>query len=247
MYVIFVPIAEYFLPGFGLKLNWRVWVSVLISFIGMYFLSDEGKDTNISDERVISGSGELIVLISTLFWVVAIISCDFAIKKGCSCISFTTIEFIVSTFFSVIVALTFESHFFVYPFTIIFKSWDMILLVGITEAISFLLGTLGQMYSSPSQASIIFALEGVFAAVGAYFFLGEILTLTELFGCFLMLSAALFISCDFAEPELNLNDKKIIESNFINSHQMSSDPLLSNKNSLPFLSYSAVDIQDANN
>jgi drug/metabolite transporter (DMT)-like permease len=34
MYVVFVPIAEYFLPGFGSNLNWRVWVSVLVSFIG---------------------------------------------------------------------------------------------------------------------------------------------------------------------------------------------------------------------
>jgi drug/metabolite transporter (DMT)-like permease len=38
MYVVFVPIAEYFLPGFGSKLNWRVWFSVLISFIGKHIL-----------------------------------------------------------------------------------------------------------------------------------------------------------------------------------------------------------------
>jgi drug/metabolite transporter (DMT)-like permease len=36
MYVVLVPIAEYFLPGFGSNLNWRVWVSVLVSFIGKY-------------------------------------------------------------------------------------------------------------------------------------------------------------------------------------------------------------------
>jgi drug/metabolite transporter (DMT)-like permease len=215
----------------------------------MYFLSDEGKEMNVSNGGILYSSGELIVLISTLFWVVSIISCDFAVKRGCNGISFTTIGFMVSTVCSLIVALIFESHFFVYPYTIIFKSWDMILLVGITEAISFILGTLGQMYCSPSQASIIFALEGVFAAVGAYFFLGEILTPTELFGCFLMLSAAVF--CSF-ESELDLNndnsnqntddhDKAMIESNFI-SNLKSSDPLISN--ALP--NYSVIDIHDIN-
>jgi drug/metabolite transporter (DMT)-like permease len=207
----------------------------------MYFLSDKGIEMTVSDKGIFYSSGELIVLISTLFWVVSIISCDYAVKRGCSGISFTTIGFIVSTICSLIVAFIFESHFFVYPYTIIFKSWDMILLVGITEAISFLFGTLGQMYCSPSQASIIFALEGVFAAVGAYLFLGEILTLTELFGCFLMLSAAIF--CAF-ESELdsnkenlqNLDDKIVLELNVSSSHE-SSDLLPSASST----NYSATD------
>lgn len=35
MYVIFVPIIEYILPGFASNLNWRVWLSAAISITGI--------------------------------------------------------------------------------------------------------------------------------------------------------------------------------------------------------------------
>ena len=79
----------------------------------------------------------------------------------------------------------------------------MILLVGVTEGVSFLMGTLGQMYIAPSKAALIYSLESVTAAVGAYFFLGETLSYTELFGCFLMLSAA--VLCSY-QSEVDVED-----------------------------------------
>lgn len=44
------------------------------------------------------------------------------------------------------------------------------------------------------------SLESVFAAIGAFLTLGEILSYTELFGCFLILSAAILCSL-FADPK----------------------------------------------
>jgi hypothetical protein len=44
------------------------------------------------------------------------------------------------------------------------------------------------------------SLESVFAAIGAFLTLGEILSYTELFGCFLILSAAVLCSL-FADPK----------------------------------------------
>lgn len=187
MYVIFVPIVEWALPGFGLQLNWRIWASAAVSMLGMLFLSG-------TTGGGIFSTGEIIVFISMLFWVVSIISADVGTKRGVDGVSFTLWEFAVSTVLSISLAVIFESKYLVYPFDSILKSWKMILLVGITEGVSFLFGTLGQMYIAPSKAALIYSLESVTAAVGAYFFLGEILSWKEFFGCFLMLSAAVFCS-----------------------------------------------------
>jgi drug/metabolite transporter (DMT)-like permease len=198
MYVIFVPIVEWALPGFGLQLNWRVWASAAVSMLGMLFLSG---DFSMSASVGIFSTGEIIVFISMLFWVVSIISADVGTKRGVDGVSFTLWEFAVSTILSIILAVVFESKYFVYPFDSIVKSWKMILLVGITEGVSFLFGTLGQMYIAPSKAALIYSLESVTAAAGAYLFLGEILSWKEFFGCFLMLSAAVFCSYESALDE----------------------------------------------
>lgn len=202
MYVIFVPIVEWALPGFGLRLNWRVWASAVISLLGMFYLSGDSQPANFN-------TGEIIVFISMLFWVISIISADIGTKRGVDGVSFTVWEFSVSTVLSIILAVVFESEYLQYPFNSIFKSWKMILLVGITEGVSFLFGTLGQMYIAPSKAALIYSLESVTAAVGAYFFLNETLSHTELFGCFLMLSAA--VLCSY-QSELDVQDDIEVES-----------------------------------
>lgn len=202
MYVIFVPIVEWTLPGFGLKLNWRVWASAVVSLLGMFYLSGNSKSGLLGGESNFN-SGEIIVFISMLFWVISIISADVGTKRGVDGVSFTVWEFAVSTVLSLTLAVIFESEYLQYPFNSILKTWKMILLVGITEGVSFLFGTLGQMYIAPSKAALIYSLESVTAAVGAYFFLGETLSHTELFGCFLMLSAAVLCSYQSELDELD--------------------------------------------
>ena len=207
MYVIFVPIVEWALPGFGLKLNWRVWASAVVSLLGMFYLSGTSKPGLPGGEASFN-TGEIIVFISMLFWVISIISADVGTKRGVDGVSFTVWEFAVSTVLSITLAVIFESEYLQYPFHSILKSWKMILLVGITEGVSFLFGTLGQMYIAPSKAALIYSLESVTAAVGAYFFLGETLSHTELFGCFLMLSAA--VLCSY-QSELDVEDTSEVD------------------------------------
>jgi hypothetical protein len=72
----------------------------------------------------------------------------------------------------------------------------MVLLVGITEALSFLFSTLGQIYVDASKSAVIFSFESVVGAFGGYIFLDERLDTTELVGCFLMLFAVLFSTYD---------------------------------------------------
>ena len=39
MFVVFVPILEYFTPGFGIQLNLQRWIAALVSLAGLYLLS----------------------------------------------------------------------------------------------------------------------------------------------------------------------------------------------------------------
>ena len=204
MYVVFVPIVEFVLPGFGQQLNWRIWVSAGVSLLGMFFLSGGFTDADFWSAGDVLMSGEMIVFISMLFWVVSIISADVGTKRGVDGISFTIVEFSVSTVLSITMALIFEPESFQYPFHKITGAWKMILLVGFTEGISFLFATLGQMYTNPSKAALIFSLESVTAAFGAYLCLGEKLNYTELFGCFLMLAAA--VLCTY-QPNTESSDE----------------------------------------
>lgn len=48
--------------------------------------------------------------------------------------------------------------------------------------------------NSPSKAALIMSLDSVFTVLGAFLTLCEILSYTELFGCFLILSAAVICS-----------------------------------------------------
>ena len=214
MYVIFVPIVELLLPGFGQNLNWRIWVSATVSLSGMYFLSGASNETNFwGSSADIFESGEMIIFVSMLFWVVAIISADIGTKRGVDGVSFTMVEFMTSTILSIILALIFEFKSFQYPYSSIKNSWKMIVLVGFTEGMSFLFATLGQMYTEPSKAALIFSLESVTAAIGAYICLGESLSYRELFGCFLMLSAAVLCTYESSGGIIpnNNNDEIIIE------------------------------------
>jgi drug/metabolite transporter (DMT)-like permease len=207
MYVIVVPIVEYCLPGFGAKLNWRIWLSAIVSAFGAYLLSgcaseEAGCFDTWSSSRNRDGDlntglshvGDLIVIASMFCWVFSIIACDVGTDRGVDGVSFTIVEFGVCTFFSVVLSLVFEPRAWDDIFTSVTKSGSMVLLVGITEAVSFLLATLGQIYVDASKSAVIFSFESVVGAVGGYFWLGEKLDTIEIVGCVLMLGAVLFSS-----------------------------------------------------
>ncbi len=191
MFVIFVPIVEYFTPGFGGQLTLSSWISVIVSFVGLFLLSGCASQSSCLEGAV--GRGEVIVFISMLFWVLGIMWSDIGCKRV-DVISLTTVDFFVTTVFTVILAFVFEPQFWHYPFDIITANWLLIVVVGFTEAVAFALSTLGQMYTTPTRASLLFSMESVSCAVLSYLFLGETLTSVELLGCVLMTGSALYAS-----------------------------------------------------
>jgi drug/metabolite transporter (DMT)-like permease len=64
--------------------------------------------------------------------------------------------------------------------------------LAISEGLGFTLMAVGQNVSPPTHAAIILSLEGVFASIASYFFLGEHLSRKEFIGCGLMVRFILF-------------------------------------------------------
>lgn len=191
MYVIFVPIVEYLFPCFHTTLSCTSIVATFISLAGVYLLSGCAEQ-----ETCFGGAiqeGEVIVFISMFFWVGSIVFADLA-SKQLDGVWLTMIEFSLTAVVTIFAAIYFESEEWVFPFVSAQNNWQMIVLVGITEALAFALSTVGQTYSSPTRAALLYSLEAVVCAFCAYLFLGETLTLIECFGGFLMFLAALCTS-----------------------------------------------------
>ena len=198
MYVIFVPIVEYLFPCFHTTLSMTSVIATFVSFIGVYLLSGCAEQ-----ETCFGGAikeGEVIVFISMFFWVGSIVFADIS-SKQLDGVWLTLVEFTVTMIVTIIVAYIVEPDEWVYPFVSAQQNWKMIIIVGICEATAFALSTVGQTYSSPTRAALIYSLEAVVCATFAYFFLGETLTWVECFGGLLMFLACVCSSTAVAADE----------------------------------------------
>ena len=183
MFVIFVPIVEWLTPGFGADLTAKSWLACLGSMFGLYLLSGCSQTESCLDGA--SGRSEILVFISMLFWTVGIMWCDVGAKKV-NAISLMTVNFVIITVLTIIVAYIYESEDLRYPFTTIRENWLNIFITGAFEAIAFCFATMGQRYTSPTKASILFSLESVACAIFSFICLNERLSYIEIVGaCFM--------------------------------------------------------------
>jgi drug/metabolite transporter (DMT)-like permease len=195
MYVVVVPIVEWFIPGRSQYMTARSWVAAIVSVVGMYFLSGCASTSSCLEGDV--GRGEILVLISVLAWVVSIIGADFGAKRV-DCISLTAVDFVICTILNLATAWVFEYDQVVHPMRFTWLTWASIIVVGITEAAAFTLSTLGQMYTPASRAALLMSLETVSSALGGYLLLHETLSGFEILGCCIMFAATLISSIDLS-------------------------------------------------
>jgi len=178
------PILGLFIPTFkrNAKVNVTTWFAVFTSIIGIYQLS--GTDVNEFE----IGTGEFLTLISTVFWTLHITYTDISTNYVDS-LSQMCVQLGVVTLLSSIAAILLEPQEWLWDHIFLFLPW--LIFLAISEGLGFTLMAVVQTYSPPTHAAIILSLEGVFAAVSSYFFLGEHLTWRELSGCALMLVSTL--------------------------------------------------------
>lgn len=175
LYIIIVPILGIFL---GRKPRAAIWLGVLVSLIGLYFLCWQGTlNVNV---------GDLFTFGSAVVFAVHIQLID-RLGGNLNSIKLSAIQFGAAAVIACAVMLLFETP----NIDGILACWTDILYVAIfSGALGYTLQIVGQKSTDPTLASLIMCLESVFAALGGWLVLGEALSGREIFGCALMLSAS---------------------------------------------------------
>ncbi|MBT3274304.1 MAG: DMT family transporter [Spirochaetales bacterium] len=172
LYVILVPI---------LGIIWRqrshggTWAGAGLAVVGLYFLS--------VTEGFRIGSGDLLVLAGAFFWAFHVhIIGKFA--KTLDSVKLAIFQYVFCGIISLIVAIIIEPV----EMAAILKAALPIAYGGIASVgIAYTLQVIAQKTAPPAHAAIIMSLEGVFAVIGGYLFLAEVLAFRGIFGCSLML------------------------------------------------------------
>jgi len=176
LYVVMVPL---------LGLLWRqrphvaTWIGALMAAIGLYFLS-------VTEEFTIA-FGDLLVLCSAFFWAGHVLLIGWLAPRTDS-LKLASAQFAICSLLSFVTAFAIETV----AIETIMQAAIPILYGGLgSVGIAYTLQVIAQREANPAHSAIILSLEGVFAAIGGWLMLGEILSLRSLFGCALMLGGML--------------------------------------------------------
>ncbi|MDH3960404.1 MAG: DMT family transporter, partial [Desulfuromonadales bacterium] len=177
LYVVIVPI---------LGLFWRqrphvgTWLGAILAAVGLYFLS-------VTESFAIS-FGDLLVLIGAFFWAGHVLLIGWLAPQTDS-LKLASAQFAVCSILSLLTALVVE----VITLEAIWEAGVPILYGGLgSVGIAYTLQVIAQRDSHPAHSAIILSLEGVFAAIGGWLLLNEMLSLRGFFGCALMLAGMIF-------------------------------------------------------
>jgi drug/metabolite transporter (DMT)-like permease len=176
LYVIMVPL---------LGLFWRqqpkigTWIGAVLAAVGLYFLS-------VTEEFTIE-LGDLLVLIGAFFWAAHVLIIGW-LSPRINPIKLAFSQYVACSILSLTTAVLIEDI----TMLSIFQAAIPILYGGLLSVgIAYTLQVVAQRDAHPAHAAILLSLESVFAAVGGWLVLGEIISARGLFGCGLMLAGML--------------------------------------------------------
>jgi drug/metabolite transporter (DMT)-like permease len=177
LYVVFVPILGLI---FGKRTEAGTWAGALLATAGMYFLSVK------SDFSI--GTGDLLVLLGAVFWALHVLLLSYLAPRTHP-VRLAMIQFLFCGLLSLIIAMIAE----VIILKCIVSAIIPILYGGLfSVGIGYTLQVVAQRRAHPAHASILLSLEAVFAAIGGWWLLDEVLSVRGLLGCGLMLGGMLF-------------------------------------------------------
>ena len=172
LYIVFVPLGAKLL---GKIIRRENWIGAGLAIVGLYLLAiRDGFSIQI---------GDAILFVSAFVWTAQILLIDrFASKVDL--IELSTAQIFITTILSFVAMFAFETP----SLTAMFNARFPILYGGVMSAgVAFTLQNYGQRYAEPSAAAILMSFEAIFGALAGWFFLNEVMTAREIFGCVLML------------------------------------------------------------
>ena len=176
LYIIIVPILGIF---FKRRTTLLLWISAVIGIIGAYLLC--GGIGNI-------GKGEMCVIACSFLFSFHILAIDHYAAK-CDCVRLSFLQFSVASILSGISSVVTREPWILEK---IYESLPFWGFCGVgSSAIAFTLQMVSQKYLHPVTATLLMSLESVFAVLGGWLFLNEMLSVHELIGCTVIFAAVI--------------------------------------------------------
>jgi len=173
LYVILVPISG---ALWRQKIGVNAWLGAVLATGGLYLLAMTGLFA--------INLGDGLVLVCAFFWTVHVHLIGYYSPKV-DTIKLAFFQFTICSILSLIIALIIETN----TLASILKAAIPILYAGlISVGIAYTLQVVAQRVVPPSHAAIILSLEAVFAVIGGWLVLGEIMSSRSFLGCTLMLA-----------------------------------------------------------
>ena len=174
MYIVLVPILGLFV---GQRPGISAVVSVLLAVGGLYLLSCMNASG--------INKGDILLMGCALAFAVQI-RCVDRFAGSVDGVRLNCVQSLVVSALSVPFALLTEES----SFGSIIACWPSLLFAGVLSmGVAYSLQIVGQKHLEPTSASLIMSLESVFAALGGWLVLHEVMTGWELLGCGLVLIA----------------------------------------------------------
>ena len=185
MYVVIVPIIY---AVFRKKGHWKIWTSMLLAVAGLYLLCMK--------ESLSLGRGDLLTLLCALLFSFQIMCVSHFVGKV-GAVRLTLIQFFFEAVFATVCAILFE-----HPTREgMMSALLAILYAGVmSSGAGYTLQTAGQALVNPAVASIAMAMESVFSAFTGWIVLGQTLSVREILGCAVMLSAIILAELPTKSP-----------------------------------------------
>ena len=177
-YVPIVPIILFVI--YKIKVHWSIWPSILLCLIGVYFLSD------FSNTEILLGDS--LVILCSFFWALHIIFAGKFMENFNIPIFFASLQAILVGIYSLSFAYFFEE---ISLQNIMLEHYSIIYAGVFSGGVAFTLQMYAQKNIDEAPAAIIYSLEGVFAALAGWVILNQILNLSNIIGCFLILIAVI--------------------------------------------------------
>ena len=177
LYLIIVPIAAFII--FKEKPSLFVWIAIPISLLGLYFLS-------VTSGFSVEG-GDVLVLVCAFGFSAQMILVD-RVGTKVEILKFSCTQFFAAGVICMILGFIFGNL----EWAGIANNIFPILYCGVMSAgAAYTLQNIGQKFTAPAVASLLFALEGLFATIFECIFEGNLPSGRAFIGCLLMLTAVL--------------------------------------------------------
>jgi drug/metabolite transporter (DMT)-like permease len=182
LYLLMIPLLGLFV---GRRVSLKLWVSIALALGGLWLLC-------MTSEGFAMNKGDLLMLGAAFFFSFQIMSLDM-LAKDFDGVQYSAIQMLTAGLISLVCTFIFEEP----TISGIWAARGSIAYAGIMSCgVAYTFQVIGQKDTHPTVASILMSLECVFAVLGGALLLSQIPTMSEIFGCILMLAATILSQID---------------------------------------------------